>query len=115
MADIQAVRKRAGMLLGIVSQPESLRAEHDALFVEIYDEVYDDLDREGLAEWSKAGAVPDSVAPHVAALMAFSAAVPLKISGEQFNRVLALRNVAKPEIRKIVLPDFESLERPVDY
>ena len=115
MADLEAVRKRAGMILGIVSEVDSLRAEDDALFTRIYSEVYDSLDRENLAEWSKLGEIPDEVVPHVAALMAFDATVPKKISGEQFNRILALRNAARPEIRRLMIPDYESLERPVDY
>jgi hypothetical protein len=115
MADLEAVRKRAGMLLGIVAEPDSLRAEDDSLLSRIYDEVYDSLDREGLAEWSKLGSVPDAVVPHIAAIMAFDAAVPKKISGEQFNRILALRNVARPEIRRLMIPDYESVEPVVDY
>jgi hypothetical protein len=115
MADLEAVRKRAGMILGIVSEVDALRAEDDDLLTRIYDEVYDSLDREGLAEWSKLGSVPDSVVPHVAAMMAFDAATLKKTSGEQFNRILALRNVARPEIRRLVIPDYQSVEPIVDY
>lgn len=115
MATLEQVRKEAGMILGIVSELDALRAEHDSMFERAYSQVYDELDNEGIAEWSSSGEVPDRVVPHVAALMAFNGISKIPLSSERYARVLALRNVAKPEIRRLIIPRTKSVEKPVDY
>lgn len=115
MATLEEVKKEAGMLLGIVAEQDSLRAEDDSLLNRTYNQIYDELDNEGIAEWSQSGEIPDRVMPHVAALMAFSAAPKKSISEPKYNRILALRNVAKPEIRRLIIPKTQSVQKPVDY
>jgi hypothetical protein len=114
MATIETVRHTAGQLLGIVRHPEGLRAEHDELLTQAYNEVYDKLKEENLNEWSAAGPVPDRFVDPVAGLMAFKLTDRLGISGDRYARILARRNSAMTEIRTIATPPYNSTEE-ADY
>ena len=102
-------------MLGIVKKPESLRSEHDTILTEAYDQEYAALKKEGLAIWASSGTVPDAVMPHLAALMAFQVADDLGISNDRYNRILSRRNVAMPEIRAYVTPEYEYTDDPTDF
>ena len=115
MATVAETKHKAGRILGIVKQPESLRSEHDTILTEAYDAVYAQLKEEALAIWSSAGTVPNRVMEHVAALMAFNVADDLGVPNARYQRILARRNVALPNIRKFVTPTHESLEDPEDF
>ena len=82
-----------------------------------YDYVYADLKDEQLTIWASASGatIPDGVAPHVAALMAFDATSDIGVSEERYQRILVKRNIAKPNIRKIVTPIYESLDEQTDF
>lgn len=115
MATIEDVRHKAGRLLGIVRFGQALKADDDGLLTECYAQVYAKLKNEGIAVWASGGPVPDEAAPHVAALMAFNACDDKSVSTSRYNRILARRNVAMPEIRAATQPAYESLDEPEDF
>lgn len=115
MATLEETKHKAGRLLGIVSMNRALKPEDDALLTESYAQVFDDLDEEGIASWPQDGEIPDRCMPHVAALMAFNVVTDKATSPERRAEILALRNVAKPEIRRQVTPASESADEAVDY
>ena len=47
--------------------------------------------------------------------MAFEAADSFFVSDGRYMRIMAKEKVARRELRRLVQPDFESLEEPVDY
>ena len=80
-----------------------------------YDRVYAELKNSGQATWASDGEIPDELAPHVEALMAFEAADSFFVSDGRYMRILAKEKAARREIRRLVQPDYESLDDPVDY
>jgi hypothetical protein len=115
MATIEAMKHKAGRLLGFTRYGQALNADDDALLTESYAQVYDDLDEEGIATWPSDGDIPDRVMPHVAALVAFNVTADKSVSAERYGAILALRNAAKPEIRRMVTPAYESYGNATDY
>jgi hypothetical protein len=110
MATTEAMKHKAGRLLGFTSWGRALSADDDALLTESYVQVYDDLEEEGIAVWPYTGEIPDRCMPHVAALVAFNVTADKSVSPERYNTILTLRNVAKPEIRRLVTPAYESFK-----
>jgi hypothetical protein len=115
MATREEVRHKAGRMLGIVRFGQSLRTEDDSLLSESYTQVYDTLKNKGLAIWASTADLPDRVVPHVGALVAFNVADDKATSTERYNRIVSKRNVAMREIRSLVTPSHESLDKTVDY
>lgn len=115
MATVEEVRHKAGRLLGVVRFGQALKSEDDLLLTESYAQVYDALKDEGIAIWASTSDVPDRVAMHMAALMAFNVCDDKGVSPSRYNRILSRRNVAMPEIRRLTQPQHESLDNPVDY
>jgi hypothetical protein len=115
MATVSETKHKAGRMLGVVRMNQALKPDHDALLEEAYGQVYDDLKEEGHAIWASTGTIPDSCMPHVAALMAFSVTTDVGVSGERYAAILAQRNVAKPEIRRLVTAAHETVNEPTDY
>ena len=115
MATVAETKHKAGRMLGIARFGQSLKSEHDLLLQESYEQIYDDLDEEGLAIWASTGEVPERVVKHVAALIAFDVADDLGVAGDRYTRILAKRNVAMPEIRRLTTPAHESVEEETDY
>lgn len=115
MATVAETKHKAGRMLGVVRMLQSLKPDHDALLQEAYTQAYADLKEEGYATWTSTGAVPDPVMPHLAALMAFSCTTDIGVSGERYAAILANRNVAKPEIKRLVTAAHETVEEPTDY
>lgn len=115
MATLEDTKHKAGRLLGITAYGRALRADDDLLLAESYRQVYDSLDREGIAIWPENGAIPDRCMPHVAALMAFNVATDKAVSAETYSQVLALQNIAKAGIRRETTPKYESYTRAKDY
>lgn len=93
--------------------PDSLKIRLD----QAYDYVYAELKDEQLTIWSSASGttIPDAVAPHVAALMAFEATSSVTVSEERYERIVQKYTLAKPAIRTIVTPKWETLDEPEDF
>jgi len=115
MATIQEVRHKAGRMLGLIRYGQALKSDDDSLLSEAYTQVYDELKTEGLNVWASDGAVPDRVAQHVAALMAFNVCDDKQAPEVMRKRVIERRSIALPEIRRLTAAPYESLKDPVDY
>lgn len=116
MASTKAeIRDIAASELGILRVGQALQHQDKVEIERRYDEVYADLKNEGLATWAASGSVPTEVAPHVAVLVAFSAADVYGISDSRYARLTAKRGLAERRIRALTQPHYESLDEPVDF
>tara|TARA_R110002094_G_scaffold157781_2_gene144037 strand:+ start:4400 stop:4753 length:354 start_codon:yes stop_codon:yes gene_type:complete len=117
MSTITQVRNRAAGMLGRYRSGQAINNQLKLDLDQAYAEVYADLKNDRLSIWSSAAntEIPDDVTPWVAALMAFNATDIYGVSEERFGRIVAKRNIAKREIRRVVTPDFESLDDQTDY
>lgn len=115
MATKAEVRNRTAEFLGRLRLGQSL---DDALKVRIdsaYTEVYADLKDDQLVTWAEAGTIPNKVAPHMAALMAFNCTSSVHVSESLYQRIIAARNIAKREIRRLVTPVYQVTDEPEDF
>lgn len=116
MASTKAeVRDIAATELGILRLGQSLQSQDQVELERRYDEVFADLKEEGLATWASTASVPAELVPHVAALVAYSAADVYGISPARYQRIAAKAAAARPSIARLVTPRYESTEEPTDY
>ncbi len=119
MATKQEIRNQALQMLGVLRVGQSAQTQDATEIETAYDEVYADLKDEGLATWAAADEAPDTITPYMAGLVALSRNVTYGISAERYQRIIALTgtdgSLAYREIRKIVTPDYQSLDEPTDY
>ncbi len=80
-----------------------------------YVEVYADLKKDQLVIWAAANSLPDGVGPHVASLMAFNCGASVHASQALYDRVVAARNIAKREIRRLVTPQYMTTDPAEDF
>lgn len=116
MASTKAeVRDIAATELGILRLGQSLQNQDQVEIERRYDEVFADLKEAGLATWASTASVPTNLVPHVAALVAYSAADVYGVSMERYQRIAARAAAAKPAIARLATPQYESTEEPTDY
>lgn len=117
MATLTQVRNRAAGLLGRHRLGQSINNDLKDRLDEAYNSVYDDLKHDRLVIWSSgvSATIPDKVAPHVAALMAWDATDDIGVSDARMARILSKVSIAKPSIRRNVTPKHESLEDAENY
>lgn len=119
MATVSQVKQGALEELKVVQIGQSAESQHDTRIGRAYTEVYNDLKTEGLATWAEAGTIPDEVRPHLEAMMAFNSINSFGVSDSLYRRISVKvgpdGETAKRAIRKLITPDYESLEEPVDY
>lgn len=115
MATVAQVYDGALELLGILGLGQTISSTDSARMVRAYNQVYADLKAESLASWASDGTVPDEIVPHLEALMALNACDTYYVSEARYQRILRKAGVAKREIRRLTIPDYESLEDPVDF
>jgi hypothetical protein len=111
------VRNRAAGLLGRHRLGQSINDDLKTRLDEAYTVVYAALKVEQLTTWASGASatIPNSVAPHMAALMALDATDDIKVSDALMLRILRKVNAALPAIRKAVTPQFESMDDPEDF
>lgn len=114
------VRDRAASdYLGVLQLGQSLRAQDDARISAAYDEVYQQLKKDGLATWPSTGSVPAEIVPHMVSLVAQQCVGVYTLSPARQQILLGVAGIngelAKREIRKLVSPDYSSQENAVDY
>lgn len=117
MATKTQVRNRAAGLLGRRTLGQAITNTIKTLLDLSYANVYADLKDEQLTFWSSATntVIPDGVAPHVAALMALDATDQISVSDARMARILTKVSIAKPSIRRISNPIYESLDEAEDF
>jgi len=99
----------------ILGLDQTISAVVSVRMVRSYDQVFVELKETSLATWATAGPVPDEFVPHVEALMAMNSSETYYVSEARYRRIVARSSIAKGEIRRLSIPDYESLEEPVDY
>ncbi len=115
MATKAELRDRAANDLGLLRLGQALQAQDVTRIEAAFDEVYADLGTEGLNVWSSSGSCPAALNPHVAALMADNCLNTYSVSVERYQRIKAASGMAKREIRRLVTPEYESVDEPTDY
>ena len=115
MASKAEVVKRTLQLLGVLHMGQSASSENTARINLAYTEVYNDLKKESLAVWAISGPIPDEIDPHLVYLMAFNAVDEFGVSNARYQRIVARIPSSKREIRKLTIPDYESLEEPEEF
>lgn len=114
MATVDEVKYGALELLG-VGQNNVMTASQDARMTKSYNRIYAELNETGLATWVVAGIVPDELVPHIESLMAYEAAEAYFVPDGRYARIVNREKVARREIRRLTIPDYESLDEPRDY
>ena len=112
---LDEVKFAALELLGVSQEGVSMTANHSTRMGRSYNKVFAELKETGLATWVAAGPVPDSVTEHVEALMAYEAKDAFYVSEKRHARIVAKERVARRELRRLTIPDYESLDEPVDF
>ena len=112
---LDEVKFAALELLGVSQEGVSMDANHSTRMGRSYNKVFKELKDTGLATWVAAGPVPDHLAGHVEALMAMEASSAFYVPDNRYARILSLAKDARRELRRLTIPDFESLDEPVDF
>lgn len=119
MATKSEVRNKAASMLGILRLNQSLQDQDATRIEEAYDEVYEDLKKEGIATWASTAEVPTAVVPHMVAYVAYNCLSTYNVPVDKYNRILNKAGLngdnAKREIRRLVNPQYVSQENAVDY
>ena len=115
MATVAEAIDRAGEMLGILDIGGTISATDSTRLTSAYDEVFSELKETGVASWASAGVIPDEMLSHVASLMAFSATESYRVSDKRYQRISFRERMARRELRRLTIPDYESLDNPVDY
>lgn len=117
MATLADVRNMSAGLLGRRRLGQAINDSIKTRLDQSYDYVYADLKDQRIAVWSSASGtdIPDAVAPHVAAMMAFDASSDIGVDQAHMQRILIKYNMALPAIKRFAKPDYESLDGPEDF
>jgi hypothetical protein len=115
MATIAKVHEGTLEMLGVLPLGGTVSATDTARMTRAYDQVYADLKAAGTATWASTDDVPNDAVPHVEALMAFNAADSYYIPDKRYQRILLKVKPAKRELRRLAVPDYESLDEVKDY
>lgn len=109
------IRDRAAQELGVLSLGQALKAHDAARITQGYAEVYEQLEKDGLATWPYSGSVPNDFAPHVVMLTAENCLGTYGVSESRYARIMTAAQIARREIMKYASPDYVSTETPKDY
>jgi hypothetical protein len=109
------VRKRALRKLGLASTSQAPTSDLDSDMQEAYTETYTMLERQSQTFWGESLDVPDEIANHLAALMAFTRANDYGIGTERYQRLAAERTVALREFRMMAVNEYNSSDDPEDF
>ena len=113
------IRDRAANDLGLLRLGQDLDAQNSTRILAGYDEIYQQLKKDGLAIWASTASVPAEIAPYMIALVALNCVATFGVSDKRVERIVLTAGIdgelAKKQIRKIVTADFVSQDEPVDY
>lgn len=115
MATQADVRKRALRKLGLASTNQAPTSDLDSDMQAAYTEVYALLENMKLTFWGETSAVPDEVANHVAAMMAFERVNDYGIGSERYARIEREKNAAIRNFRMMAVNEYVSDDEVTDY
>ena len=87
MATTAQIRINAAENLGILGEGETLESEVSSDLAEAYDDIYRELESEGLATWSSTADIPKQYSISVAMLVAEARAVKYKVPVERYQQI----------------------------
>lgn len=114
------VRDRVGSdYLGILRLGQDLQPQDDTRISDAFDEVYEQLKKDGLATWASTASVPAAIVPHMVVLIAQQCQATYSLSLPRQALILqdagANGEGAKKEIRKLASQDYSSQDEPVGF
>lgn len=115
MATKSETRDRAANELGILRLGQTLQDQDKVRIESGYDEVYENLNEQGLAIWATTGEVPTKLVPYVVSLVADNCLNTYQVSEGRYRRIKLTALTAVREIRRLVQPEFESVEPMRDF
>jgi hypothetical protein len=115
MATQAEVRKRALIKLGRGSRAQTPVSYLDSDMSNAYTEVYLRLQELDIAYWGQTSDVPDEVANHISALMAWSRVNDYGVSAERYQRLSVEAKTAEPAIRMMAVNQYRSVDEPEDF
>ena len=115
MASVSAVHDGTMQLMKVLPLGGTIKAVDTTRMTKAYDQVFADLKKSGLDSWATAGTIPDDIVPHLEALMAFDAMSSYHVSEKTATSIVNKASQAMREIRRLSVPDYESLEEPTDF
>lgn len=115
MATVAQVLDGTLRLLGVLELGKTINSTDETRMQEAYDTVFADLKNGGIATWAALGPVPDDMRPHLQSLMAIDAIDDFYVSDSRYQRIVNKSKIAKREMRRLGIPDYESLDEVVDY
>lgn len=105
--------------LGKLRLGQVLQPQDDIRISAAYDEVYEQLKKDGLALWSSTASVPAQIVPYMVVLVAQNCQGAYSLSNTRLKLILedAGENGenARTQIRKLASMDFASQDEPVDF
>ena len=106
------LRDRAAHDLGKIRLDGSLQHQDKVRIEQGYDEVYDELEEEGLATWPIDGPIPNKVVKYVSGLVALNCALTYSLSQERLAAIYEVVGVdgeeGKRMIQSHVIPEQDS-------
>jgi len=117
MATLADVRNISAGLLGRRRLGQAINDAIKTRLDQSYSYVYADLKDQRIAVWSSTSGttIPDAVAPHVAAMMAFEATSDVGVDQAHMQRILMKKAEALPAIKRFAKADYESMDEPEDF
>ena len=110
---------RAAQECGKLRLGQSLQTQDQTRFEAAYDEVYGELENEGLAVWLSTASVPTKLAKLMVFLVAHNVSGTYGISGARFERIVLITGAedekAYRQMKKIITPPHSSEDENVDY
>lgn len=115
MATVAEVYDGTLELLGILPLGGTIKAVDSARMARAYNQVFEDLKIDSLTTWAVADDVPDEAVPHMEALMAYNAMDTYYVNDRRAARIMSKHAIAKRELARLSVADYESTDEPVDY
>lgn len=115
MATLAEVRDRAANDLGILALNQTLQSQDSTRITSAYNEVYAQLKKDGLANWTSTGSVPAEFVPYVANLVADNCLSTYGVSVDRYTRIKNEVSRSMREIRKLAAPDYPSMSEANDF
>ena len=115
MATKTVVKDGAAQVVGFLAIGDNLAGDDDTRMDKAWDEVHDWLKNKGLDAFPTAGPVPDRLVPHIEFMLAHNVMLNYHVPPITKQEIKEGNAIAKRDLPGLILPDYESLEEPVDY
>ena len=115
MATTAEIRDRAANDLGLLRLGQALQSQDATRITSAYNEVYEILKEDGIAAWTSTGDIPTKFVKYVVSLVVDNCVNTYGVSDSRYQRLKIEVPNAMREIRKLVAPDYASMDNATDY